>query len=367
MKANKLMKALAASAMSLALVAGMTAMPAMAAVDASTGITFTKTINMAAAADGTVPSATYSYTVKAGEAKVATATSPAIKAGVGTPTIANVVFTPSDTVSSGTVSKDVTVSFSGITFPTAGIYRYVITETNPRVAGLETGNANTIYLDVYVTNANGGGVEISNYIMSTSADAPTYGTANAPTYVTGTKYTGDEDIYTTYTLTVTKNVEGTMADMTQKFGIDVDFTGLSAGTKVKVDGAQTAAGASADGALSVSKSLGDEERMTITGVPADAVYTVVENLSSNEAYTVTYQLDGTGPSKATYDDTTNPAGEYTTASAQGMGSADHTVTVTNTKNAVNPTGIILNVAPYALMVVIALAGVVVFLRKRVED
>ena len=104
MKANKLMKALAASAMSLALVAGMTAMPAMA-TEAAGGVKFTKTINMAAAADGTVPSATYSYTVKAGQAKAATATSPAIKAGVGTPTIASVVFTPSDTVSDGTFPR----------------------------------------------------------------------------------------------------------------------------------------------------------------------------------------------------------------------------------------------------------------------
>lgn len=364
MKANKLMKALAASAMSLALVAGMTAMPAMA-TEAAGGVKFTKAINMAAAADGTVPSATYSYTVRAGEAKAATATSPAIKAGLGTPTIANVVFTPKDAVSDSKVSKDVTVNFSGITFPTAGIYRYVITETNPTVAGLETGDANTIYLDVYVTNV-AGACAITYYQMSTSDAAPTYAQDNNKTPTYTAKFTEDTDTYTTYTLTVTKNVEGAMADMTQEFSIDVDFTGLSEGTKVKVDGVQTADGASADGALSVNKSLGDDESMTITGVPANAVYTVVENLSSNEAYTVTYKIDSADSAvEATYANTNN--GEYTTANGQNMGSANHTVTVINTKNAVNPTGIILNVAPYALMVVIALAGVVVFLRKRVED
>lgn len=363
MKANKLMKALAASAMSLALVAGMTAMPAMA-TEAADGVKFTKAINMAAAADGTVPSATYSYTVRAGEAKAATATSPAIKAGLGTPTIANVVFTPKDAVSDSKVSKDVTVNFSGITFPTAGIYRYVITETNPTVAGLETGDANTIYLDVYVTNVAGGRA-ITYYQMSTSDAAPTYAQDNnkAPTY--NAKFTEDTDTYTTYTLTVTKNVEGTMADMTQKFSIDVDFTGLSEGTKVKVDGVQTADGASDTGALSVNKSLGDNESMTITGVPADAVYTVVENIAKTEGYTTTATVQqGTGTAttaNVTVADTTQ------TVAQQTMGKNDNTVTVINTKNAVNPTGVILNVAPYALMVVIALAGVVVFLRKRVED
>lgn len=363
MKGNKLMKALAASAMSLALVAGMTAMPAMA-TEAADGVKFTKAINMAAAADGTVPSATYSYTVRAGEAKAATATSPAIKAGLGTPTIANVVFTPKDAVSDSKVSKDVTVNFSGITFPTAGIYRYVITETNPTVAGLETGDANTIYLDVYVTNVAGNRA-ITYYQMSTSDAAPTYAQDNnkAPTY--NAKFTEDTDTYTTYTLTVTKNVEGTMADMTQKFSIDVDFTGLSEGTKVKVDGVQTADGASDTGALSVNKSLGDNESMTITGVPADAVYTVVENIAKTEGYTTTATVQqGTGTAttaNVTVADTTQ------TVAQQTMGKNDNTVTVINTKNAVNPTGIILNVAPYALMVVIALAGVVVFLRKRVED
>lgn len=366
MKANKLMKALAASAMSLALVAGMTAMPAMA-TEAAGGVKFTKAINMAAAADGTVPSATYSYTVNAGEAKAATATSPAIKAGLGTPTIANVVFTPKDAVSDSKVSKDVTVNFSGITFPTAGIYRYVITETNPTVAGLETGDANTIYLDVYVTNVAGvaGGCAITYYQMSTSDAAPTYAQDNNKTPTYTAKFTEDTDTYTTYTLTVTKNVEGTMADMTQKFSIDVDFTDLSEGTKVKVDGVQTADGASADGALSVSKSLGDDESMTITGVPADAVYTVVENIAKTEGYTTTATVQrGTGTAttaNVTVADTTQ------TVAQQTMGENDNTVVVINTKNAVNPTGIILNVAPYALMVVIALAGVVVFLRKRVED
>lgn len=366
MKGNKLMKALAASAMSLALVAGMTAMPAMA-TEAAGGVKFTKAINMAAAADGTVPSATYSYTVRAGEAKAATATSPAIKAGLGTPTIANVVFTPKDAVSDSKVSKDVTVNFSGITFPTAGIYRYVITETNPTVAGLETGDANTIYLDVYVTNVAGvaGGCAITYYQMSTSDAAPTYAQDNNKTPTYTAKFTEDTDTYTTYTLTVTKNVEGTMADMTQEFSIDVDFTGLSEGTKVKVDGVQTADGASDTGALSVNKSLGDNESMTITGVPADAVYTVVENIAKTEGYTTTATVQqGTGTAttaNVTVADTTQ------TVAQQTMGKNDNTVTVINTKNAVNPTGIILNVAPYALMVVIALAGVVVFLRKRVED
>ena len=51
------------------------------------------------------------------------------------------------------------VDFDSVQFPTAGIYRYVITETDPAtpVAGLATSDQdNTIYLDVYVTNGDNG-------------------------------------------------------------------------------------------------------------------------------------------------------------------------------------------------------------------
>lgn len=365
MKVNKLMSALGASALALALMAGVTATPAMAA-DATAGIKFTKTINMTNAAGATVPTARYTYDITHGSAVAATANTPEIKAGVGTPTIGSAEFTYTDTIPENKlVTKDVTVNFNGVDFPTAGIYRYVITETDPTVAGLTTDGENTIYLDVYVTNGTGSRV-VTYYQMTTSANAPTYVEGTKQPNYGSTKFTGDEDAYTTYQLTVTKNVEGTMADMTEKFDIDVDFTGLTEGTKVTVGETTQSGAATAGGTLSVSGELGDNDSIVIKGIPANAVYTVVENLSENEAYQVTYKIDDAEtPSNASYAGTNG--GEYTTANQQDMGANNHTVTVINTKNAVNPTGIILNVAPYALMVVIAVAGLVVFMRKRVED
>ncbi len=355
MKANKLLKTLAASTMSLALLAGVTVMPAMAATDNTGGVKFTKSINMTTATGATVPNATYTYAIAPGEAKAATETTPEIKAGIEGATIGNAAFTSADSIVGNKASKDVTVNFDAVTFPTTGIYRYVITETDPEVAGLATSeDDNTIYLDVYVTNGDTG-LEVTYFQMVTTNDAP-----NGSNYDPDAKFTGDEDAYTTYSLTVTKNIEGTMADKTATFSIDVDFTNLSNGTKVTVDGAQS--DAAADRALSVNKSLGDDVSMTITGVPADAVYTVVENLSSNEGYTVTYKADNGEEKRATYDN-----GAYTTVNAQNMNAANRNVTVINTKTATTPTGVIMNVAPYALMVVIAVAGVAVFMRKRVED
>lgn len=47
-----------------------------------------------------------------------------------------------------------------------------------------------------------------------------------------------------------------------------------------------------------------------------------------------------------------------------MGTDDVTATVTNTRETTPPTGVIMTIAPYALMVVLAGAFAVVFLTRR---
>lgn len=357
MKLNKTIGRVATTLVATAMLASLAAPAYAADYNSETGITFNKTIDMTSAQGATVPNATYEYSIATGTKVAATATTPEIKAGIDGATITDkVTFASTDTIGENKkVTQSVTVNFDSVVFPTAGIYRYVITETDPTVAGLATSaDDNTIYLDVYVTNGEDGR-EISYYQMVTSAAAPT---GNA--YDTDAKFTGDEDAYTTYTLTVTKNVEGDMADMTAKFSIDVDFTNLSNGTKVTVDG--TASEAATSNAVSVNKSLGNDEAMTITGVPADAVYSVVENLANNAGYTVTYTHD-----EGTAQNATIGENVYTTVSNSNVNSGDHGVVVINTKTATAPTGIVMDVAPYALLVVIAAAGCFVFLRKRRED
>lgn len=365
MKANKLMSTLGASALSLALLAGLTATPAMA-TDAASGIKFTKTIDMTSATGATVPAATYTYTIARGTGMAATDNSPEIKDGVGSPTIENATFTYTDVVDSEShASKEVSVDFSGVSFSSAGIYRYVITETDPvGVAGLATSSEdNIIYLDVYVTN-QASGLQVTYYQMTTSGNPPIYSEdPNTPNYGIS-KFTEDADTYTTYQLEVTKNVEGTMGDRTKKFNIGVTLNGLVDGTKVTVDGI-TRSDAAADGALSVSKELANDESMVITGVPANAVYTVIEYLNENQGYDVTYKVDAGSETDAVYDEVDQP--KYTTAVNQNMASTSHAVTVINTQNEIIPTGVVMDVAPYALMVAIALSGMMVFLRRGVEE
>lgn len=351
---------IAASFVATAMLATMAIVPASAAEYTDAGIYFTKTIDMAAAPGATVPNATYEYAIAPGDAVAATATTPQILEGVGTPTIGSAQFTSADTIVDNEVDKTVTVDFTNVTFTAPGIYRYVITETDPTVVGLTTDGANTLYLDVYVENGTDG-LEITNYQMTTSDNAPTVSDGEA-TY-TG-KFTGDEDAYTTYTLTVTKKVDGAMADANKDYDFTIDFSDLSNGTKVTVDGTQVAAGA-VDGSLSVTgiklnpaESQTSGDKVTITGVPGDAMYEVIETLAASEGYTVTAQV-GEG-SKTKLE---NVSGEYATTSAS-MDSTNVNVTVTNTRESSTPTGIMMDIAPYAVLVVIAAAGCFIFLRKR---
>lgn len=363
MNLKKNLGRIATAFVATAMLASLTAVPASAtSYDASTGIAFNKTINMTNASGATVPTATYEYNIEPGTYVAAGENTPEIKAGPSGATITEKLsFDANTSIDTDTkkATQSVKVDLSKVTFEDPGIYRYVITETDPTgVAGLETSkDDDTLYLDVYVELDNGVPT-IKNYQMSTSIDAPTISGTDA-TYTS--KFGGeDEDAYTTYTLTVIKEVSGTMADKDREYEFTINFTGLADGAKVTYGDTQSAAAASAATSVSTTLNPGEKEsngdRVVISGIPSNAKYTIAETLGEGEGYTVKVG-----------DTTLNYAnGKYTTTEAT-QGEENDTVTVVNERNAVSPTGIVMDIAPYALLVVVAAAGCFVFLRKRRED
>lgn len=356
MNLKKNLGRIATAFVATAMLASLTAVPASAeAYDASKGITFNKTIDMTNAQGATVPTATYEYSIAPGTYVAAGENTPEIEAGPSGATITEKVEFSATT----DVTLPVKVDLSEVTFEDPGIYRYVITETDPTgVAGLATSEEdNTLYLDVYV-ELDKGVPTIKSYQMSTKADAPTISGTDA-TY--DSKFGGeDEDAYTTYTLTVIKEVSGAMADKDREYDFTINFTGLADGAMVTYGEKQSSAASA--GATSVSTTLnpGEKEtngdRVVISGIPSNAKYTIAETLSEDEGYTV----------KVGETELTNQSGKYTTEEAT-QGEENDTVTVTNERNAVSPTGIVMDIAPYALLVAVAAAGCFVFLRKRRED
>lgn len=149
-------------------------------------------------------------------------------------------------------SKDVlTLNFTSVVFYEPGVYRYVITETNPAdpaLSGLlydtQTSAAYnggtslpspsvpvegscTRYLDVYVVDDGNGNLSISEYVMHENIDAPVtsanYGTGDVAFAgdALGDKSAGFVNEYQTVDLAVKKEVSGNQASRDKYFKITV--------------------------------------------------------------------------------------------------------------------------------------------------
>lgn len=363
MKANKLMRTLAASAMSVALLAGVTALPAMAATPdkgVATGTTFETTSILQVPEKIATPNAILKFAVTKGTvAEGDKHDGMLVYEGVdgGLTVTESVTYTAAEP---GTdlkgdegakyyeVSQKVTLTAVAEKFTHAGIYEYTVTVTNePTVTGLTVDTAKTVYVYVQdndgtpavqaitMTNAQGGKVNnfVSTYLFDGNTPDPSTHTAN---------------------IIVSKTVAGTFGDKTQAFNFPVT---VPANLYYEITGGTGSKGMT-DVSGTTTFKLTHGQTLTIYGVVENTSYTISESDYSSENYVTTVQnTNGT-----VTEDTTNVTG---TIVAEQNVRADYT----NTRDAgsITPTGIIMNVAPYALMVIVALAGVVVFMRKRVED
>ena len=379
MKANKLMKTLAASTMSLALLAGVTVMPAMAdGVTSGTpvsNIPFTVTITT----DGNSyePDTHLTFSVENGGAgTVAMPTdgepqSVAVLAGIGGVSIASIDTDPAttgDPASSYENSGSVTIDAATFQKAAPGIYHYVIAQTNSGVEGMKY---DTSKYDLYLYVQNGDTGVNDHYVahaVVVKQENDQAGTAKT-NLAFENKY-GTETGNLVYDLTIKKVVEGDMGDkVNDTFDFTVTITGSGTNEVYRIvytnkDGEQKTVATSGQ-AVTLS-GIKHEGVITVYGLSATDSFTVTE-ADNGKGYTVfadkSYENGGSSANDQSDDDIYQGRTIETTT----MGEQNHAVAFYNVKNAVNPTGIILNVAPYALMVVIALAGVVVFLRKRVED
>ena len=214
----------------------------------------------------TSPTVSFTYTLASGTAIPATDTTHEIKAGPDGAVFAStggtsmtVVFAPDDALTpessapSGStiqfatadtsdeayVEKGITVDLSGVTFPAAGIYRYIITEQTPEATGITYDSVNKRYIDVFVHKYDQG--EDDKYVAYTAIvklndGAPdTEGKADA-----ATKSTGFTNRYATDNLSFSKEVTGNQSSFNQYFKFTVKLTGslstVSGDTHVKLGG-----------------------------------------------------------------------------------------------------------------------------------
>ena len=146
--------------------------------------------------------------------------------------------------------------------------------------------------------------------------------------------------------------EGTEDDLTKWYKVTVEHTSACGYKGIDV------AYIEANKSTATQIELANGDKVTIDGLTGNETITVTENSYTTDGFNkVTYKV---GSEEET--DLTNAG-----FTVEGFTADKTSATVTNTKTNTNPTGIVMNVAPYVLLVVVAAAGCFVFLRKRRED
>lgn len=371
-------------ALALALIMCMTfAMPVFADTPGSTEESGSITIkkNLIMNSDASVPKADFTFTLEAytgtdkyplfdGIMKGVKANDTAYTGSITVSFDGNEVPTaglPSDATPGATTGKqyateEFTIDFTGVTFPKAGVYRYIIKENDPSSPYSITSYP-TQYIDVYVQYAplDGGkfadSLSIQGIFMHTNE-----GLAPDVNNPTGSKSSGFDNAYTTYNLTIEKYVSGNQASKNDYFKFKVEILTCPVDDTYSVDIANANyEGNTASTELEVTNHTGSVEfylkhgdNVTVKGLPVGTKYTISE---VNGDYTASYTVIEGDEVKLT----NIASNQYETA--DGI-AGNTTVTFTNTLEGAVPTGILLAVAPFAALMVIGVAGVLFVVLKK---
>ena len=366
----------------------------IAAISASAEDTYTPVIGtntqfnkyLVVDSDTNIPAISFNFAVDPGEAVAATPSTPAILAGVGSPSIATVTFTngqatsttaPSDlTLASGKkfAVQTATVDFSGVTFTEPGVYRYVITEqetTGAKAVSYDTQahtpGSKVRYLDVYVEDDNNA-LKVSSYVMHET-------TAVVPNDDSDTKADDKSSSYvneiSTKDLEFGKEVTGNQGSKDKYFLFELAITGAQANTTYSVDLTSaepsptktdatkyttmtnpTSFTTNGEGDATVSFYLKDGQYIKIPGLPEGYGYALTEDA---EDYASSATISATdGKSGVAYS---NPANGSSVA-------ADIKTGYTNDRTGIIPTGVLLTIAPFAIGILLFGALIIFFIAKR---
>lgn len=253
-------------------------------------------------------------------------------------------------------TKDIAVDFSSVNYRTVGIYKYKITEANNHTAGVTYAPA--IGMKVTVGNA-------SDENTSVEVKSVSFWTLDEDGKTFKEKINGDdafENTYTANTLTMTKTVKGDMGDKENDyFTYTLKLTGAAGVTYP--DSYEVKGGTKTDNPKTVTVAAGEETTYTFQLKHGDSIY--IENLPKD----ITWSVEET------------PAEGYTAYTEYSMlkktegtkynGTTDGqeiTAAFTNVKEGEIDTGVILDNAPYILMLAVVAGGAMMLvIKKRREE
>ena len=233
-----------------------------------------------------------------------------------------------------------------------GVYEYTLEEVAGDTAGV-TYRTDTLKLVITVINVEGGKIRVAGVHTESTGKTKS------------DKF--DDNKYSAGNLNVKKVVEGNLGDKNKKFDFTVIFTN-NTGKEIKSTIAATVAGRDATAFEGENKfdvewdankqytyhfSLAHDETATFANLPYGVTYTVTEadytgDKGGYQAPTTAYSED---------------SGTHNT-----IDTASETLTVTNTKTGDVDTGVILDNAPYILMLTVVAAGAMTLvIKKRREE
>lgn len=391
--------------MSLSAMADSAANPAMseanpAVVDAD-GLTAVDFIvnftNETKLVDGTtacsLPETVFTYSIASGTEVAATDTTPQIYAGpAGGAVISKDDTDAWDSVNGADTQDKVTVSLDASKFNKQGIYRYTITQADltqeQKDLGIVADTTPTKYLDVYVSAKDGGTKIVTGVVMTETAAAPTLKDSNSDGVNDQADYgTNKDDSFDNkikaYTLTLKKVVTGSMANKDDVFpftmvlsyteGDDAETTanGLKvyAGTATDDDSgnsskSNTAGLTDVTVGSTLNIRLTDQEEIVISGLTNKVLAQIKETIAATEGYYISSTVSDLDGAVAV------DASSHTQTNAQSSGTVkdkNATVTYTNNKDAVSPTGVVMQSAPYVLMIGFAAFFILAARRRRNDE
>lgn len=352
-------KRLLTAAASLVMLAtcAVTAMPAHAANTAITGPSEVKIKSyLVIGKDANIPAATFTYDVTAGPEQNADATQNKgrIEAGItpGAVEVQDAVFTAGEDTTVGNVTaggtidasatdfkyavKEITVDFSGVSFTAPGVYRYVIDDVTTNPATGVTCDTNQYYIDIEVQSDADGKLSIGDVGFNNGT----------------TKVTAFVNTFASTSLTLQKEVTGNQGDRNKYFEFEVKLENAPVGSiytltlpteSYQSNPSQMTVGE--DKTATEKVYLKDNQSIVINGLTAGTQYTIKETDYTTEGYTTTNNKN------------TGADADGKTTGQQTMTAAD-TVTFTNDKAGTVPTGILLDVAPYIVLVALVGVGII---------
>lgn len=250
---------------------------------------------------------------------------------------------------SATKAKKITVDLPA--YGSVGIYTYKITEKAQGTAGV-TYWGKDIILKVTVIE-QGGKIRVAAVHTEDAKAGGIYDTSKGEN---STKNDNFPNYYSAGSLAVTKNVTGNLGDKDKKFEVTVTFKAPKEKTvkeaiKYSEGGTEKTIAAKdwKDGEVEATIHLADSNTVTFTNIPYDVTYTVVE-----KDYTTS---DGYDTADYNFSD-----------NSKKIDSATDTVTITNNKGGTVDTGVILDNAPYILMLAVVAGGAMMLvIKKRREE